>query len=114
MLTTLTFQQTPANFVPSTLKHDKTGWYISYYAFNPLLEKLSRKKIKLNMLRRRCKNMLEFKVQVSNIMNAIDNQLRINASIYTRNEMAVSNEPQVLPTRRSENIRHYTSVEEVC
>lgn len=113
MLTTLTIQQTPANFVPTTLKHDKTGWYITYYAFNPFIGKLARKKIKLNMLRRRCKSMLEFKVQVGNIMNTIDNQLRINATEYARHETSPSHEPLPTPTKQSENIRHYTTVEDV-
>ena len=76
MPSTLTIQQTSANFVPADLRHDTNGWYIVYYAFNPIISKLEMKRIKLNLLKKRCRSMVEFKVQVNDIMRTIDNQLR--------------------------------------
>lgn len=119
MLTTLTIQQTSANFVPAALKHDKTGWYITYYVFNPFISKMERKKIKLNLLRRRCRTTLEFKVQVNDIMRTIDNQLRTAALCASQPEVAAT--PAVVPSATvaaiplssSENVRYYKTLDEV-
>lgn len=119
MLSTLTIQQTSANFVPADLRHDTNGWYIVYYAFNPIISKLEMKRIKLNLLRKRCRSMLEFKVQVNDIMRTIDNQLRTAALCTTQQEVAAT--PAIVPSATvaavppstSENVRYYKTLDEV-
>ena len=122
MCSTLTIQQTSANYVPAELRHDTNGWYIVYYAFNPFVEKLQMKRIKLNMLRKRCRSILEFKVQVNDIMRTIDNQLRIDSTLYQQTMLATT--PAAAPAVASiavnkpvmtggENIRYYKTLDEV-
>ena len=137
MSTTLTILQTPASFVPASLKHDQTGWYITYYVFNALISKMERKKIKLNLLRRRCRTVMEFKLQVNDIMRTIDNQLRTNALINAQAYMAATpaavvpavatvaapaaasiEQPLAAPITAptlsaSENVRYYKTLDEV-
>ena len=96
MYTTLKFQQTSADFVPSDLRHDSNGWYIVYYAFNPIIYRMERKRLRLNLLRKRCRSTLEFKIQVSEIMRTIDNQLR-NAAYAAPQNMLVDT-PMMIPS----------------
>ena len=96
MQSTLTFQQTSANFVPAALRHDSNGWYITYYAFNTLVNKLERKRLKLNLLRRRCRNVIEFKMQVSDIMHTIDSHLQAQSQI-TEQFLAATKQPMMQP-----------------
>jgi len=84
MPTTLTFSGAPTNYVPADLKHDTNGWYIVYYDYNPIICGLERKRIKLNMLRRRCHSMAEFRVQVADIMKTINNQLIVSLAHMTK------------------------------
>ena len=120
MCSTLTIQQTSANYVPAELRHDTNGWYIVYYAFNPFIEKLQMKRIKLNMLRKRCRSVLEFKVQVSDIMRTIDNQLRTDSVLYQQTMLAATPAVPIAATVAAkpvltggENIRYYKSLDEV-
>ena len=39
-----------ANFLPATLKTNKSGWLIEYYVENPQTQQLARKKIRLARL----------------------------------------------------------------
>lgn len=133
MPSTLTIQQTSANFVPADLRHDTNGWYIVYYAFNPIISKLEMKRIKLNLLKKRCRSMVEFKVQVNDIMRTIDNQLRTAALNSVQNVAATpatyipevatvaAPAPVVAPLSAlsapsapvSENVRYYKTLDEV-
>lgn len=130
MPSTLTIQQTSANFVPADLRHDTNGWYIVYYAFNPIISKLEMKRIKLNLLKKRCRSMVEFKVQVNDIMRTIDNQLRTAAlncvqttaatpaTIVPEVATVAASTPVVAPlstpsTPVSENVRYYKTLDEV-
>lgn len=96
MQSTLTFQQTSANFVPAALRHDSNGWYITYYAFNTVVNKLERKRLKLNLLRRRCRSVIEFKMQVSDIMHTIDTHLQTQSQI-TERFLAAVKQPMMQP-----------------
>lgn len=130
MPSTLTIQQTSANFVPADLRHDTNGWYIVYYAFNPIISKLEMKRIKLNLLKKRCRSMVEFKVQVNDIMRTIDNQLRTAAlnsvqtiaatpaTIVPEVATVAATTPVVAPLSTpsvpvSENVRFYKTLDEV-
>ena len=130
MPSTLTIQQTSANFVPADLRHDTNGWYIVYYAFNPIISKLEMKRIKLNLLKKRCRSMIEFKVQVNDIMRTIDNQLRTAAlncvqttaatpaTIVPEVATVAASTPVVAPLSTpsapvSENVRYYKTLDEV-
>ena len=130
MPSTLTIQQTSANFVPADLRHDTNGWYIVYYAFNPIISKLEMKRIKLNLLKKRCRSMVEFKVQVNDIMRTIDNQLRTAAlncvqttaatpaTIIPEVATVAASTPVVAPLSTpsapvSENVRYYKTLDEV-
>ncbi len=130
MPSTLTIQQTSANFVPADLRHDTNGWYIVYYAFNPIISKLEMKRIKLNLLKKRCRSMVEFKVQVNDIMRTIDNQLHTAAlnsvqtiaatpaTIVPEVATVAATTPVVAPLSTpsapvSENVRFYKTLDEV-
>jgi len=120
MCSTLTILQTSANYVPAELRHDTNGWYIVYYAFNPIIEKLQMKRIKLNMLRKRCRSVLEFKVQVNDIIRTIDNQLRTDSVLYQQTMLAVTPAVPIAATVAAkpvmtggENIRYYKTLDEV-
>jgi len=39
-----------ANYLPATLKTNKSGWIIEYYVENPQTQMLARKKVKLQRL----------------------------------------------------------------
>jgi hypothetical protein len=42
-----------ANYLPATLKTNKSGWLIEYYVENPQTQQLARKKIRLARLMNR-------------------------------------------------------------
>ena len=76
MPTSLNFSGNSPQFVPSQLRHDSNGWYLTYYTYNPIFDGLERKRVRLNQLRKRCRSVMEFKLQVNDLMMTIDNQLR--------------------------------------
>ncbi len=79
---------TASNYVPPQLRYDSNGWYITYYAFNGVVGRLERKRIKLNMLRKRCRTKQEFMIQANDILRTIDNQLRVGATIAASQMLA--------------------------
>ena len=56
MPTSLNFSGTSTQFVPSQLRHDSNGWYLTYYTYNPIFDGLERKRVRLNQLRKRCRS----------------------------------------------------------
>jgi len=97
MPTALSFSVAPTNYVPANLRHDTNGWYVMYYAFNPVISGLERKRLRLNQLRKRCSSAIEFRTQVNNIINIINTQLisasSTNAAILSEVQM-----PNAVPT----------------
>lgn len=91
------FSHTYNNYVPAILCHQKDNWQIEYYVYSPVTNQMERKRIRLNKLRRHCRTLQEFKVQASNIIQTINNQLAGGWS----------------PFGESENIRYYTTLDEV-
>lgn len=72
MPTSLNLSGTSAQFVPSQLRHDSNGWYLTYYTYNPIFDGLERKRVRLNQLRKRCRSVMEFKLQVNDLMMTIN------------------------------------------
>ena len=56
MPTSLNFSGTSTQFVPSQLRHDSNGWYLTYYTYNPIFDGLERKRVRLNQLCKRCRS----------------------------------------------------------
>jgi len=48
-----------ANYLPATLKTNKSGWIIEYYVENPQTQMLARKKVKLQRLLMRYPSKME-------------------------------------------------------
>jgi len=107
MPTTLTFSGTPTNYVPAELKHDTNGWYILYYDYNPVIRGLERRRIRLNMLRRRCSSTAMFRVQVSDMIKTINNQLILGLAQMTKDgNLPLGNLQDFTPEQRGEIIQH--------
>ena len=63
------------NYLPATLKTNKSGWLIEYYVENPLTQELARKRIKLQRLLTRYANKGEAKKHINNIILALNMKL---------------------------------------
>ena len=85
------------NYVPAVLRKNCEGWQINYYVYNPTTDKMERKRMLLNALRKRYRTMAEFKVAANEIICTINAKL---AGGWT-------------PFGESENIRYYTKLEDV-
>lgn len=68
-----------AGYLPAVLKHNTNGWYIEYYSFNPILNKLVRERMRMTKLRSKCSSLVEFKLQANNLINLINNELMAGA-----------------------------------
>lgn len=95
----LNFTGTPTQYVPADLRHDTNGWYIVYYEFNPIADGLERKRVRLNQLRKRCRTALEFRVQATDIMRTINQQiltsLQVMASLQ-KQPIILQEQPQAV------------------
>ena len=63
------------NYLPATLKTNKSGWIIEYYVENPQTQELARKRIKLQRLLTRYSNKGEAKKHINNIIVALNMRL---------------------------------------
>lgn len=118
MPTCLNFSGASTQYVPADLRHDSNGWYILYYSYNPVIEGLERRRVRLNQLRKRCKSPMEFRLQVNEIMTTINNQLRTFASCSQTITSVADDGRLMLQTTnasefRNENARYYTPLAEV-
>ncbi len=85
-------------FLPAMLRRNKgMGYFIEYYAYNPIADKLERRRIRLNQMKSRYRTVAEFKVAANQIANSINAKLVGGWS----------------PFGQSENARYYTSIEDV-
>ncbi len=84
-------------YLPAVLRHNSDGYYVEYYSYNPVTDKLERKRMLVNMLRKRSRTTSEFKVQVNEIICTINTKLAGGWS----------------PFGQVENIREYATIEEV-
>ena len=84
-------------FLPATLRHNCDGWYIEYYAYNPVSDRMDRKRILVNRLKKRYVKQSDFKAIVGQMIMTINNRLAGGWS----------------PFGESENVRYYTTLDEV-
>lgn len=63
------------NYTPAYLHKNVGGWLIEYYVFNPATKQLERKRIRLNMLRKRSRTLQEFRVAANDIVCTINSKL---------------------------------------
>jgi site-specific recombinase XerD len=62
-------------FVPPKLKHNSLGWHIEYYVYDPIIERLDRKRYRLNALRKKCSSAREFQVQAAVVLQRLAQKL---------------------------------------
>lgn len=85
------------NYVPAVLRKNCEGWQIYYYVYNPVTDKMERKRMLLNILRKRYRTIAEFKVAANEIVSAINTRL---AGGWT-------------PFGESENASYYSTIDEI-
>lgn len=68
-----------AGYIPAVLRHNTNGWYIEYYQFNPILNFMERRRLRVTNLRKHCSSLAEFKMQAQNMLNLINNELMSGA-----------------------------------
>lgn len=85
-------------YIPAVLRKNCEGWQITYYVYNPVTDRMERKRMLLNTLRKRFRTVAEFRVAANEIICTINSKL---AGGWT-------------PFGESENVRFYTSIEEVA
>ena len=86
------------NYLPATLKTNKSGWLIEYYVENPQTQMLSRKKIRLERLVSRYQTKAEAKKHINNIIIALNMRLSTGWNPYFEGE----------------DSRMYTPIGDVC
>ena len=74
------------NYLPATLKTNKSGWLIEYYVENPQTQELSRKRIKLQRLLSRYSSKTEAKKHINNIIVALNMKLSTGWNPYFQGE----------------------------
>ena len=75
-----------ANYLPATLKTNKSGWIIEYYVENPQTQELSRKRIKLQRLLARYSSKTEARKHINNIIVALNMKLSTGWNPYFQGE----------------------------
>ena len=75
-----------ANYLPATLKTNKSGWLIEYYVENPQTQQLARKKIRLARLLNRYSSKTEAKKHINNIIVALNMKLSTGWNPYFQGE----------------------------
>ena len=75
-----------ANYLPATLKTNKSGWLIEYYVENPQTQELSRKRIKLQRLLGRYSSKTEARKHINNIIVALNMKLSTGWNPYFQGE----------------------------
>ncbi|MDR0206465.1 MAG: tyrosine-type recombinase/integrase [Bacteroidales bacterium] len=71
-----------ANYLPATLKTNKSGWIIEYYVENPQTQILSRKMIRLKRLLMRYPSKMEARRHINNIIVALNMKLSTGWNPY--------------------------------
>ena len=62
-------------FIPPRLKHNTLGWHIEYYVYDPIIERLERKRYRLNSLRKKCASSKEFQIQAAIVLQKLTQKL---------------------------------------
>ena len=108
-----------ANYLPATLKTNKSGWIIEYYVENPQTQILARKMIRLQRLLNRYPSKMEAKRHINNIIVALNMKLSTgwnpyfvgeDARLYTPFKDVIEKyKEEVKRNTRSGTCRSYTS-----
>jgi len=108
-----------ANYLPATLKTNKSGWIIEYYVENPQTKMLARKKVKLQRLLMRYPSKMEAKRHINNIIVALNMKLSTgwnpyfvgeDARLYTPFKDVIEKyKEEIKRNTRSGTCRSYTS-----
>ena len=108
-----------ANYLPATLKTNKSGWIIEYYVENPQTQLLARKKVKLQRLLMRYPSKTEAKKHINNIIVALNMKLSTgwnpyfmgeDARLYTPlTEVVEKYKEEIKRNTRPDTCRSYTS-----
>ena len=70
------FQTCPEqSYLPATIRHNMAGWFVEFYAFNPLIKKRERVKYRLNKFRKKFRTMQEFRMWTSQLCYSINTKL---------------------------------------
>jgi len=77
-----------ANYLPATLKTNKSGWIIEYYVENPQTQILARKMIRLQRLLKRYPSKMDAKKHINNIIVALNMKLSTGWNPYFMGEDA--------------------------
>src|SRR5574344_1874770 len=98
-----------ANYLPATLKTNKSGWLIEYYVENPQTQELVRKRIKLQRLLSRYSSKTEAKKHINNIIVARNMKLSTGWNPYFQGEDSRMYTPiqEVLEQYREEVAREH-------
>ncbi len=84
-------------YLPATLHHAGKSWQVEYYVLNPDLGKLERHRIKMNLIKKHCRTLTEFKMRANEVIQDVNAKL---AGGWT-------------PFGETENSRYYTPISEV-
>jgi integrase len=93
-----TFSISAISYLPAILREHKSGWLIEYYVEHPVTHRFIRKTMKMNHVTKRFKSKLEARRHINKIINNLNIRLSTGWN----------------PLFTDENIRLYTSVEDVC
>ena len=74
---------TSRKFLPAVLKQNSNGWHIEYYAYNNEVHSLERKRIKVNMLRKKARTFAEFRSMATQMIIEINCKLAEGWSPFT-------------------------------
>lgn len=85
------FQTCPAqSYLPATIRHNSAGWFVEFYAFNPLIQKRERVKYRLNKYRQKFRTMQEFRVWTGQLCYSINSKLSVGWSPFGGTAFTVS------------------------
>ncbi len=78
------FSSAPNFFVPAELQYHKNGngWQIVYYVYNPVSDKMEKKRIRMNMLYKKLHNRTEFRRRCNDIICDINIRLKSGWTPY--------------------------------
>ena len=66
------------HYRPAQVHNNGIGWYIEYATLSDDRKTFHRKRIKLNRLKSKCQNMMEFKTKVDSMVSTIISQLQLH------------------------------------
>ncbi len=92
-------KEIPMNYVPACLRHTSSeGWYMEYSCYNEMIDHLERRRVYLNMYRKRYRTLAEFRTWANGIISATNIKLMGGWT----------------PFGQRENTRNFLPLVEVC